>query len=71
VSNNRRDFIEGHIEHIVKDEGEPRGGRQPSKLGTRPRVTINEPELASLILSIAMTNVWNRPNVATRQVASE
>jgi len=31
----------------------------------------NETELASLILWIAMTNVWNRVNVATRQVAGE
>jgi alkylhydroperoxidase family enzyme len=31
----------------------------------------NEQELASLILWIATTNVWNRLNVATRQVAGE
>jgi AhpD family alkylhydroperoxidase len=31
----------------------------------------NERELASLVLWIAMTNVWNRLNVATRQVAGE
>jgi AhpD family alkylhydroperoxidase len=31
----------------------------------------NEPALASLILSIAATNVFNRLNVATRQVAGE
>ena len=31
----------------------------------------NEQELASLILWIAMTNVWNRLNVAIRQVAGE
>ena len=31
----------------------------------------DEPALAGLILSIAMTNVWNRLNVATRQVAGE
>jgi|SRR5579863_1702119 len=31
----------------------------------------NEPQLASLILWIAVTNVWNRLNVATRQVAGE
>jgi len=30
-----------------------------------------EPALASLILSIALINVWNRLNVATRQVAGE
>jgi AhpD family alkylhydroperoxidase len=31
----------------------------------------NEAELATLILSIAQINVWNRLNVATRQVAGE
>jgi AhpD family alkylhydroperoxidase len=31
----------------------------------------NETELAALILSIAQINVWNRLNVATRQVAGE
>jgi AhpD family alkylhydroperoxidase len=30
-----------------------------------------EPQLAALILWIAVTNVWNRLNVATRQVAGE
>jgi alkylhydroperoxidase family enzyme len=30
-----------------------------------------EPALASLILWIALTNVWNRLNVATRQVAGD
>ncbi len=30
-----------------------------------------EPALASLLLWIAMTNVWNRLNVATKQVAGE
>lgn len=31
----------------------------------------DEPALASLILYIAITNVWNRLNVTTRQVAGE
>jgi AhpD family alkylhydroperoxidase len=31
----------------------------------------NESQLAALILWIAMTNVWNRLNVATRQVAGQ
>jgi AhpD family alkylhydroperoxidase len=31
----------------------------------------DEPALAALILSIASINVWNRLNVATRQVAGE
>jgi alkylhydroperoxidase family enzyme len=30
-----------------------------------------EPELAAVILWIAMTNVWNRLNLTTRQVAGE
>jgi alkylhydroperoxidase family enzyme len=29
----------------------------------------DEPQLASLVLYITVTNVWNRLNVATRQVA--
>jgi hypothetical protein len=32
---------------------------------------FNEPQLAALILHIAMTNVWNRFNVTTRQIAGE
>ena len=31
----------------------------------------DEPALATLVLSIALINVWNRLNVATRQVAGE
>ena len=31
----------------------------------------DEPDLAALILSIALINVWNRLNVTTRQVAGE
>ena len=31
----------------------------------------DEPALASLVLNIAMINLWNRLNVATRQVAGE
>ena len=31
----------------------------------------NESEMATLVLWIAITNVWNRLNVATRQVAGE
>lgn len=31
----------------------------------------DEEALAALVLSIALTNVWNRLNVATRQVAGE
>jgi AhpD family alkylhydroperoxidase len=32
---------------------------------------FDEPQLAGLLLSIALTNVWNRLNVTTRQVAGE
>jgi len=32
---------------------------------------FDEPVLAALILSIATVNLWNRLNVATRQVAGE
>jgi hypothetical protein len=31
----------------------------------------DEPALATLILNIALINVWNRLNVTTRQVAGE
>ncbi|MCI0348945.1 MAG: carboxymuconolactone decarboxylase family protein [Acidobacteriales bacterium] len=31
----------------------------------------DQPALAALVLSIALTNVWNRVNVATRQIAGE
>jgi hypothetical protein len=31
----------------------------------------NESELAQLILSIALINLWNRLNVPTRQIAGE
>ena len=32
---------------------------------------FDQPTLSALVLSIAMTNVWNRLNVTTRQVAGE
>jgi alkylhydroperoxidase family enzyme len=32
---------------------------------------FSEPELAALTLSIALTNLWNRLNLTTRQVAGE
>jgi AhpD family alkylhydroperoxidase len=31
----------------------------------------DEPQLATLVLNIALTNLWNRVNVTTRQVAGE
>jgi len=43
----------------------------PDEIWNEAARHYNEKELASLILWIAMTNVWNRLNVATRQVAGE
>jgi alkylhydroperoxidase family enzyme len=31
----------------------------------------SEPQLVAMVLHVAMTNVWNRLNVATRQIAGE
>ena len=31
----------------------------------------DQPQLANLVLAIALTNVWNRLNVTTRQIAGE
>jgi hypothetical protein len=31
----------------------------------------DEPELAALVLNIALINFWNRLNITTRQVAGE
>jgi len=31
----------------------------------------DEPQLATLVLTIALTNFWNRVNITTRQVAGE
>jgi hypothetical protein len=39
--------------------------------GTRPASHFDERELAALTLSIALTNLWNRLNITTRQVAGE
>ena len=43
----------------------------PDEIWSEARKHYKEQELASLLLSIAITNVWNRLNVATRQVAGE
>jgi AhpD family alkylhydroperoxidase len=43
----------------------------PDEIWNEAAHHYNEPELASLLLSISLTNVWNRLNVATRQVAGE
>jgi alkylhydroperoxidase family enzyme len=43
----------------------------PDEIWEEARRHYDEPQLASLILWIAMTNVWNRLNVSTRQIAGE
>ena len=43
----------------------------PDEIWNEAARHYNERELASLLLWIATTNVWNRLNVATRQVAGE
>ena len=43
----------------------------PDEIWNEAARHYNESELAALLLMIAITNVWNRLNVATRQVAGE
>jgi len=43
----------------------------PDEIWEEAAQYYDEPALATLILSIAATNVWNRLNVSTRQVAGE
>jgi len=43
----------------------------PDEIWNEAARFYNESELATLVLWIAVTNVWNRLNVATRQVAGE
>ena len=43
----------------------------PDEIWNETTRHYDEPELAALILWIAMTNVWNRLNVTTRQIAGE
>jgi len=43
----------------------------PDEIWEEATQHYDEPALAALILSIALINVWNRLNVATRQVAGE
>ena len=43
----------------------------PDEIWNEAARHYDEPQLASLILYIAMTNFWNRLNVTTRQVARE
>ncbi len=43
----------------------------PDEVWSEAARHYDEPALASLLLSIALINVWNRLNVSTRQVAGE
>lgn len=43
----------------------------PDAIWEEAKQHYGEPQLASILIWIAMTNVWNRLNVATRQVAGE
>lgn len=43
----------------------------PDDVWNEAALHYNESQLAALVLHIAMTNVWNRFNVATRQIAGE
>ncbi|HET7213209.1 MAG TPA: carboxymuconolactone decarboxylase family protein [Terriglobia bacterium] len=43
----------------------------PDEIWNEAARHYNESELGALLLMIAITNVWNRLNVATRQVAGE
>jgi hypothetical protein len=46
-------------------------GSSLSRTTSKARQHYDEPKLAALIIWIATTNVWNRINVSTRQVAGE
>lgn len=43
----------------------------PDEVWNEANSHFNERELAALTLSIALTNLWNRLNITTRQVAGE
>src|SRR5499425_2732488 len=43
----------------------------PDDIWNEAKRHFNESQLAALILNISMTNVWNRLNVSTRQIAGE
>ena len=43
----------------------------PDEVWNEAKRHFDEPQLAALVLHIAITNVWNRFNVATRQIAGE
>ena len=43
----------------------------PDEIWNEAAKHYDEPQLATLVLSIAMTNFWNRLNITTRQVAGD
>ncbi|MFL6427399.1 MAG: carboxymuconolactone decarboxylase family protein [Acidobacteriaceae bacterium] len=43
----------------------------PDEIWNEAARHYDEPQLATLLLSIALTNFWNRLNITTRQVAGE
>jgi len=43
----------------------------PDEVWNEAKRHYNDPQLAAILLHVAVTNVWNRLNVATRQVAGE
>ena len=43
----------------------------PDEIWDEAKRHYDEPQLATLVLSIALTNFWNRVNITTRQVAGE
>jgi AhpD family alkylhydroperoxidase len=51
----------------ISDQSDP----VPDEVWNDAAKHYDEPELGALVLAIASINVWNRLNVATRQVAGE
>jgi len=51
----------------ISDQADP----VPDEIGDEAARHYDETELAALVLAIAGINVWNRLNVATRQVAGQ
>ena len=43
----------------------------PDEVWNEAKRHYNDPQLAAILLHVAVTNVWNRLNVATRQIAGE
>jgi len=43
----------------------------PDEVWSEAKRHYTDPQLAAILLHVAVTNVWNRLNVATRQIAGE